>query len=38
MHKWSHYVMFLDKILNPFTPMSDQDQISPYKVNTISTR
>ena len=23
---------------NPFTPMSDQDRISPYNINTISTR
>ena len=24
--------------VNPLTPMSDQDRISPYKINTISTR
>ena len=24
--------------LNPLTPMSDQDRISPYNCNTISTR
>ena len=24
--------------VNPLTPMSDQDRISPYNVNTISTR
>ena len=24
--------------LNPFTPMSDQDRISPYNINTISSR
>ena len=23
---------------NPLTPMSDQDRISPYNINTISTR
>ena len=23
---------------NPFTPMSDQDRISPYNINTISSR
>ena len=26
------------KFFNPFTPMSDQDRISPHNVNTISTR
>ena len=25
-------------ILNPFTPTSDQDRISPYNINTISSR
>ena len=25
-------------IFNPLTPMSDQDRISPYNINTISTR
>ena len=25
-------------IINPLTPMSDQDGISPYNINTISTR
>ena len=25
-------------ILNPFTPKSDQDKISPYNINTISSR
>ena len=25
-------------ILNPLTPISDQDRISPYKINIISTR
>ena len=24
------------KVLNPFTPTSDQDRISPYNINTIS--
>ena len=24
--------------INPLTPMSDQDRISPYSINTISTR
>ena len=27
-----------DRSLNPLTPMSDQDRISPYNINTISTR
>ena len=27
-----------DQQLNPFTPTSDQDRISPYKINTISSR
>ena len=26
------------RILNPWTPMSDQDRISPCSINTISTR
>ena len=26
------------KYLNPLTPMNDQDRISPYNINTISTR
>ena len=26
------------KSFNPLTPMSDQDNISPYNINTISTR
>ena len=25
-------------IVNPLTPMSDQDRISPYNINTMSTR
>ena len=27
-----------EKGLNPFTPTSDQARISPYKINTISSR
>ena len=26
------------KSVNPLTPMSDQERISPYNINTISTR
>ena len=25
-------------LINPFTPISDQDRISPYNINTISCR
>ena len=25
-------------VLNPLTPMSDQERISPYNINTMSTR
>ena len=25
-------------LINPITPMSDQERISPYNINTISTR
>ena len=25
-------------LINPFTPISDQDRISPYNINTISRR
>ena len=25
-------------LVNPLTPMSDQERISPYNINTISTR
>ena len=25
-------------LINPLTPMSDQERISPYNINTISTR
>ena len=31
-------LMELNKSVNPLTPMSDQDRISPYNINTISTR
>ena len=31
-------VITMAKFFNPFTPMSDQDRISPHSVNTISTR
>ena len=27
-----------NRYLNPYTPMSDQDKISPYSINTISSR
>ena len=27
-----------EKTINPLTPMNDQDRISPYNINTISTR
>ena len=27
-----------NQIVNPFTPTSDQDRISPYNINTISSR
>ena len=33
----THYECQVDRF-NPLTPMSDQDRISPYKINTISTR
>ena len=29
---------FSQNDFNPLTPMSDQDRISPYNINTISTR
>ena len=28
----------VENVLNPLTPTSDQDRISPYGINTISTR
>ena len=31
-------LMELNKSVNPLTPMNDQDRISPYNINTISTR
>ena len=31
-------VAILITIFNPLTPMSDQDRISPYNINTISSR
>ena len=31
-------LMELNKSVNPLTPMSDQDRIYPYNINTISTR
>ena len=33
-----NYKTFQDQQINPLTPMSDQDRISPYSVNTISSR
>ena len=27
-----------NQIVNPFTPTSDQDRISPYNINTISSK
>ena len=35
---WSVEDFVLCALLNPLTPMSDQDRISPYNINTISTR
>ena len=35
------YALFVTPLtlpLNPFTPMSDQDRISPYSINTIFSR
>ena len=31
-------MVLLSFLLNPFTPMSDQDRISPYQIDTISNR
>ena len=31
-------INFRMKRLNPFTPTSDRDRISPYNINTISSR
>ena len=45
LNEWTEFMLRADhgvkcwgKTLNSFTPMGDQDRISPYKVNTISTR
>ena len=41
IHRWDceNLLKSLENFsLNPFTPMSDQDRISPYNYNTISTR
>ena len=32
------YYLVIGKLFNPLTPISDQDRISPYNINTISTR
>ena len=32
------YNLVIGKLFNPLTPISDQDRISPYNINTISTR
>ena len=34
---WDELSSFFSQ-LNPFTPTSDQDRISPYNINTISSR
>ena len=34
----SHFDVFYDLLLNPLTTMCDQDRISPYNINTISSR
>ena len=34
---YQYSVLFWES-LNPFTPMSDQDWISPYNISTISSR
>ena len=34
----SKWMLRIGKSFNPLTPMSDQDRISPYNINTISTR
>ena len=36
-HFWN-LPSFCQSVNNPFTPMSDQDRISPYNINKISTR
>ena len=35
--KWKHHYNSKSKELNPLTPTSDQDRISPYDINTISS-
>ena len=35
--KWKHYYNSKSKELNPLTPTSDQDRISPHNINTISS-
>ena len=43
-HFFQHFRQFVcfsfefSLALNPLTPLSDQDRISPYNINTISTR
>ena len=32
------YIIHKQKLVNHLTPMSDQDRISPYNINTISNR
>ena len=32
------FIYFATVLINPLTPMSDQDRISPYNINTISSR
>ena len=34
----SHWMGGNKEFVNPLTPMSDQDRISPYNINTISSR
>ena len=41
INDWFHNVLKILnclKSVNPLTPMSDQERISPYNINTISTR
>ena len=37
-HVYVEYLIWYNWEVNPLTPMSDQDRISPYNINTISTR
>ena len=32
------FFIYFAVLINPLTPMSDQDRISPYNINTISSR